>query len=103
MNYNIYHTELDSFIHEKEESERFHHDEHYHVEHVVNMRDKDINILMFCHVMQEARGYKNSLHPVHKTLYDYLVDVGLEHIRFVPLSEDDSLDYRYSFTLNEWD
>ena len=74
---------------------------------MVNIDEEDLRGIWRC---MTATAY-NDTHAIqrlplssrrHIMLYDYLVKLELEHIRFIPLTEDGWLDYRYSFSLHEW-
>ncbi len=111
--YHMYHTELDLFIHHVPTVKRDGDDREmrflfseftYHEEdgRLVKIHGYDLDHLLDCHKIYHQQPH-NTVSIDHQKLYNYLVGSGLEYIRFVPWVVIDGMDFRNSFTLNEWD
>ena len=118
MLYHIYHIESDSFIYngsmpdwassdcEREMRVLFCNFRQDCDGVIIQLIDKDLDHLLMCQVAlayNRLRPDNELSFPVdHKKLYDYLIELGVEDIRFIPVNEDSTLNYRRSFALSEW-
>ena len=128
MKHAIYHTELDTFVYEYQadfdpntfDEERTDRELRFLFcvfitkceGPLINIYNGDLDHLLMCDLVNAYHHidsnetlrtvHNNSLSTDHKKLYEYLVEIGLEHIRFVPWTEDKKLNWKRSFPLTEW-
>lgn len=123
MKHAIYHTGLDNFVYRKQvpydpDKNPYDRDDRemrflfceFSTEFsgpLINIYNGDLDHLLMCHVFTAYKKVKDTdgiryVSNDHQKLYEYLVEIGLEHIRFIPQNEDKSLNWKRSFTLEEW-
>ena len=126
----IYHTGLDAFVHNSGDPADYDPGDAMYAGRVdkeirflfcafstddkgplINIYNDDLSHLLFCHVVahlpkgEDGADITTSGHSLstdHNKLYKYLVELGIDDIRFVPWSEDKTLNWKRSFPLIQW-